>query len=88
MSLVIQPLNLCICKNQPIRIKLLCFFVLQGAVVGSVFGLVLPFWISIGAYSVVGTPNSLPFPTENCSSSANVTAATNQSVTATTAAAM
>nr|XP_011419880.2 sodium-coupled monocarboxylate transporter 1 [Crassostrea gigas]XP_011419881.2 sodium-coupled monocarboxylate transporter 1 [Crassostrea gigas] len=57
-----------------------------GAVVGSVFGLVLPFWISIGAYSVVGTPNSLPFPTENCSSSANVTAATNQTVTDTAAA--
>ncbi|XP_069102394.1 sodium-coupled monocarboxylate transporter 1-like isoform X2 [Argopecten irradians] len=37
-----------------------------GAVVGSIFGLVLPMWISIGAYSVVGTKSTLPFPSDNC----------------------
>ncbi|XP_046548474.1 sodium-coupled monocarboxylate transporter 1-like [Haliotis rubra] len=38
-----------------------------GAVVGGVLGLVFPLWISIGAYTVVGTPSSLEYPTHNCS---------------------
>ncbi|XP_046548473.1 sodium-coupled monocarboxylate transporter 1-like [Haliotis rubra] len=38
-----------------------------GAVVGGVLGLVFPLWISIGAYTVVGTPSSLEYPTNNCS---------------------
>ncbi|XP_048750733.2 sodium-coupled monocarboxylate transporter 1-like [Ostrea edulis] len=44
-----------------------------GAVVGSVFGLALPFWISIGAYSVVGAPDSLPLPIQNCTKADNST---------------
>ncbi|XP_078329162.1 sodium-coupled monocarboxylate transporter 1-like [Crassostrea virginica] len=54
-----------------------------GAVVGSVVGLVLPFWISIGAYSVVGAPNSLPFPTENCSRTDNSSLVSNVTTTTT-----
>ncbi|XP_056002759.1 sodium-coupled monocarboxylate transporter 1-like [Ostrea edulis] len=54
-----------------------------GAVVGSVFGLALPFWISIGAYSVVGAPNSLPFPTENCTMADNSTLFVNMTTTTT-----
>ncbi|XP_048251305.1 sodium-coupled monocarboxylate transporter 1-like isoform X2 [Haliotis rufescens] len=38
-----------------------------GAVVGGVLGLVFPLWISIGAYTVVGTPSGLEYPTHNCS---------------------
>ncbi|KAL5020353.1 hypothetical protein ScPMuIL_003245 [Solemya velum] len=37
-----------------------------GATVGSVLGLILPMWISIGAYSVVGNPTKLAFPTSTC----------------------
>ncbi|XP_062612874.1 sodium-coupled monocarboxylate transporter 1-like [Saccostrea cucullata] len=54
-----------------------------GAIIGSIFGLVLPFWISIGAYSVVGAPNPLPFPTENCTSPENSTLLTNMTTTTT-----
>ncbi|XP_048236774.1 sodium-coupled monocarboxylate transporter 1-like [Haliotis rufescens] len=38
-----------------------------GAVVGGILGLAFPLWISIGAYTVVGAPTSLEFPTYNCS---------------------
>ncbi|XP_060082920.1 sodium-coupled monocarboxylate transporter 1-like [Ylistrum balloti] len=54
-----------------------------GAVVGSIFGLVLPMWISIGAYSVVGTKSTLPFPSDNCTvdSISNVTTMMTTTVT-------
>ncbi|ESO87861.1 hypothetical protein LOTGIDRAFT_179213 [Lottia gigantea] len=38
-----------------------------GAVVGGILGLILPLWISIGAYSVTTRPSSLAFPTNSCS---------------------
>ncbi|KAK3094561.1 hypothetical protein FSP39_003422 [Pinctada imbricata] len=44
-----------------------------GAVVGSICGLALPFWISIGAYSVVGQSDDLPYPTDNCTTDVNQT---------------
>ncbi|XP_021356513.1 sodium-dependent multivitamin transporter-like isoform X3 [Mizuhopecten yessoensis] len=55
-----------------------------GAVVGSVFGLVLPMWISIGAYSVVGTTSNLPFPTDNCTVEGAFNATTLVNISATT----
>ena len=45
----------------------------QGAVVGSVFGLVLPMWISIGAYSV-GSTGSLPTNTSLCNTNGDFNA--------------
>ncbi|XP_048236772.1 sodium-coupled monocarboxylate transporter 1-like isoform X1 [Haliotis rufescens] len=38
-----------------------------GAVVGGILGLAFPLWISIGAYTVVGAPPGLDYPTYNCS---------------------
>ncbi|XP_046581743.1 sodium-coupled monocarboxylate transporter 1-like [Haliotis rubra] len=38
-----------------------------GAVVGGILGLAFPLWISIGAYTIVGAPSNLEFPTYNCS---------------------
>ncbi|XP_071098413.1 sodium-coupled monocarboxylate transporter 1-like isoform X1 [Haliotis cracherodii] len=38
-----------------------------GAVVGGILGLAFPLWISIGAYTVVGAPTGLDYPTYNCS---------------------
>ncbi|XP_067653795.1 sodium-coupled monocarboxylate transporter 1-like [Haliotis asinina] len=38
-----------------------------GAVVGGILGLAFPLWISIGAYTIVGAPSNLEFPTNNCS---------------------
>ncbi|XP_046559453.1 sodium-coupled monocarboxylate transporter 1-like isoform X2 [Haliotis rubra] len=56
-----------------------------GAVVGGVLGLVFPLWISIGAYTVVGTPSGLEYPTYNCSFSNNtISVATTTSTILTT----
>ncbi|XP_046557622.1 sodium-coupled monocarboxylate transporter 1-like [Haliotis rubra] len=43
-----------------------------GAVVGGVCGLAFPLWLGIGAYTVVGSPPVLAYPTSNCSFS-NIT---------------
>lgn len=40
--------------------------IFQGAVVGGILGLVLPMWISIGAYSLPKPPGGLAFPTNSC----------------------
>ncbi|XP_067654098.1 sodium-coupled monocarboxylate transporter 1-like [Haliotis asinina] len=57
-----------------------------GAVVGGVLGLVFPFWISIGAYTIVGTPSHLEYPTHNCSVlNGNISMATTTSSIVTTA---
>ena len=59
------------------------FFFTQGACVGGVLGLILPMWMVIGSYSVVGPPSNMPFPTDNCTV-ANVTTAMTTLVTMTT----
>jgi len=44
----------------------LYYICVKGAVVGSILGLVFPMWISIGAYSVVGSSSKKAFPVYNC----------------------
>ncbi|XP_046581754.1 LOW QUALITY PROTEIN: sodium-coupled monocarboxylate transporter 1-like [Haliotis rubra] len=56
-----------------------------GAVVGGVLGLALPLWISIGAYTVVGAPTGLEFPTYNCSVPNTTDSSTTMSSIVTTA---
>ena len=57
----------------------------QGAVIGSIVGLVVPMWISIGAYSVVGQKSNLAFPTSTCAIDANSTMTTTLLATSTLA---
>ncbi|XP_060601571.1 sodium-dependent multivitamin transporter-like [Ruditapes philippinarum] len=58
------------------------FLLLKGCVIGGFLGLVLPLWISIGAYNLPSSGYSLEFPTDNCTSddiAQNITMTTNTS---------
>ncbi|XP_041355396.1 sodium-dependent multivitamin transporter-like [Gigantopelta aegis] len=56
-----------------------------GACVGGVLGLILPMWMVIGSYSVVGPPPSnMRFPTDNCTAPNITTTAMTTLITMTT----
>ncbi|OWF47261.1 sodium-coupled monocarboxylate transporter 1-like isoform X2 [Mizuhopecten yessoensis] len=43
-----------------------------GAVAGSIVSYIIMFWINVGKYSVIGSPETLEFPTSNCSSDTDI----------------
>ncbi|XP_060076697.1 sodium-coupled monocarboxylate transporter 1-like [Ylistrum balloti] len=44
----------------------------MGAVAGSIISYIIMLWINIGKYSVIGSPETLQFPTSNCVSDADM----------------